>query len=311
MLIANLSDQLGNQMFAYASIKAIALDCGYEFRIYDDNSNKHINDSHKTKGHKVYSIFEIPSKECINNLPGGMHVFGESLTRKSKSAFLPEALHQKDNTLMLGHFICPRYFLHRIGEVRQWFAFPDDIRINVEKRIHDIRVQNHNKCLVSVHIRNADDYRNGGFLLKYEYWIKAAQTITSQLGYEPVFLLFYDEKTKFVESYIERFHCVDMRRNLVEDMCAMAACDHHIVCNSSFSIMAALLDDKTNCITIRPSVFPIPLPIDYKPQDVFHPSWVVVEAEKNYWSEVRRIKKLTVKKVARRLFRMIKTAFSH
>ena len=33
MLLCQLSDQLGNQMFAYAAIKSIALDHGYKFTI--------------------------------------------------------------------------------------------------------------------------------------------------------------------------------------------------------------------------------------------------------------------------------------
>lgn len=33
MIICKLSDQLGNQMFAYASVKSIALDKGYDFKI--------------------------------------------------------------------------------------------------------------------------------------------------------------------------------------------------------------------------------------------------------------------------------------
>lgn len=33
MLLCQLSDQLGNQMFAYAAIKSIALDHGYKFGV--------------------------------------------------------------------------------------------------------------------------------------------------------------------------------------------------------------------------------------------------------------------------------------
>lgn len=40
MLICKLSDQLGNQMFAYASIKSIAKDKGLDFKVYNEYDNQ-------------------------------------------------------------------------------------------------------------------------------------------------------------------------------------------------------------------------------------------------------------------------------
>lgn len=39
MLVVKLSDQLGNQMFAYAAVKSIALDKGFEFGVYNEYDN--------------------------------------------------------------------------------------------------------------------------------------------------------------------------------------------------------------------------------------------------------------------------------
>ncbi len=40
MIICKLSDQLGNQMFAYAAVKTIAKDKGYDFRVLSKYDNQ-------------------------------------------------------------------------------------------------------------------------------------------------------------------------------------------------------------------------------------------------------------------------------
>lgn len=59
MLLCQLSDQLGNQMFAYAAIKSIALDHGYKFGVISQLDNQFLkNDTDKKYGNTIISVFD-------------------------------------------------------------------------------------------------------------------------------------------------------------------------------------------------------------------------------------------------------------
>lgn len=58
MVIVKLADQLGNQMFAYASIKSMCIDKGYSFGYYRvPLAKKYINDSDKKYGNALPGYF--------------------------------------------------------------------------------------------------------------------------------------------------------------------------------------------------------------------------------------------------------------
>lgn len=291
MIIAKLSDQLGNQMFAYAAVKTIALDKCLPFAFFIDKKEGDVlNDSDPKYGNRVDTIFKSLEEEVIIDIPSYSNFYQEIVSTFSSSAFCSEALNVQDNTIMAGHYISPLYFIHRIDKVREWFAFPFTITNKIDNKINIIREQNKNRVLVSVHFRNAEDYRNGGFMLKSRYWWDAAIK-TESLFFNPLFIIFYDEKTELVTRFIKHFKGVEMRGTLVEDMYAITQCDHHIICNSSFSIMSALLDSKPMNMVIRPSKFPVPG--GYIPTDIYFCDWMSIRGEKDWYSEVRRIKKIS------------------
>lgn len=111
MIICKLSDQLGNQMFAYASVKSIALDKGYDFKILGEYNNQFLkNDTDKKYGNTLTSIFADIAKETVQEVPDGYSVYKENITIDSRSDVEEGALKVNDNTLMLGHYISPKYF---------------------------------------------------------------------------------------------------------------------------------------------------------------------------------------------------------
>jgi hypothetical protein len=290
MIIAKLSDQLGNQMFAYAAVKTIALDKGVDFAFFvHKNKGDIINDTDPRYGNQVDSIFSNVRSEIVKEIPDNYNHFQEITSAKSASAFQKESLEVADNTVMSGHYISPTYFMHRIKSVREWFTFPNSITENIDLSLAKIRIKYFDRELVSVHFRNAKDYRDGGYMLQKEFWTRAALKINS-LYANPLFIVFYDQKTDLVKDFIQKFDAIEMRGTLVEDMYAISLCDVHVVCNSSFSIMAALLDSKVTSKVFRPSTCPIPG--GYKPSDVYCDEWEIIEGKKDWWSEVRRIKKV-------------------
>lgn len=283
MIVCKLSDQLGNQMFAYASTKCIALDKGYKFGLLSEYDNQFLkNDKDEIFGCNLTSIFEIPKSEVIKSIPDNLNEYWERITRSSLSTYVTESLEVKDNTLMRGHYICPKYFMHRIDEVREWFKFPENVENEVLSILNNIRIKYPTGVkFCSVHFRNALDYRIKGFMLSKYYWEKAANCLLAKEK-KVVFIVFYDKKTKLVESFIKKFQCETIHNSLFKDFNLISKCDFHIVCNSSFSIMAALMDKKNLLNTFCPSIWPIPK--GYAPVDIYPSEWTKIPINRNVYS---------------------------
>ncbi len=309
MIILKISDQLGNQMFAYASVKSIALDLGQEFKVYPAKHHGTLcNDSDPTYGHTIDTIFETIGKECVDSLPTKVNFFQEDITIYSESAFENKIYSFSGDIIMAGHYICPRYFMHRITEVRRWFCFPDPVTIKAQHSIDTIRRKFPNTVqIISVHFRVGDDYRTNGFLMHASYWFRAANHISKKLGSNApfAFVVFYDRKTHLVERFIRKYNAFAIHNSLVTDMCAISRCDAHIVCNSSYSIMSALLNPHARFV-VRPDKFWIPN--GYLPNNVFPEDWIAVKSHIDPVAEwTRHMKKLkrSIKKAIKNTIRDI------
>lgn len=301
MLLLRTSDQLGNQMFAYAAVKTIALDKGFEFRLIKKSMDGELsNDRDGVYGNTIDSIF-APVREDLLTEPEagitttieGMKQFREVTDTESVSAVCAESFSVSDDTLMEGHYIASGYFMHRLDEVRRWFAFPEKVLTETEEKLAAIRSEHPGSLLVSVHFRVGTDYRTGGYLLERTYFKRAAgkmSELAEKEGKKVIFLLFYDKKEETVSEFERMFPCVDMRGSLVYDLCGISRCDAHIVCNSSFSMMGALLDSKEG-IVVCPSSFPIP--DGFLPADCYPPQWIKIEAvhDKEAYREYQRFMK--------------------
>ena len=285
MIICKLSDQLGNQMFAYAAVNTIAKDKGYDFRVLSKYDNQFLkNDIDKKFGSNITTVFENIQTEIIHEVPIGFHEFHEVTTRFSTSSLQKEALEVHDNTLMRGHYISPLYFMHRIDEVRTWFKFPQSINQDTSRIITKILAKYPpNTKLCSVHFRNALDYRIKGYMLAKHYWNNAAQQLLQEENANIVFLVFYDKKTRLVKSFIKNHQSETLHYSLFKDFSLISKCDFHIVCNSSFSVMAALMDERSNK-TFCPSIWPTPK--GYFPMDSYPQEWIRISTKRNPVSHI-------------------------
>ncbi len=280
MLLLKVADQLGNQMFAYASVKTIASDLGYDFKLLgcSDKTTILVNDHDNDYGHTIDTIFEEVAKDVLDPSDGGYSDyagFNECIDRFSTSAVDERAYGVKDNTLMTGHYISPLYFKNNMDKVREWFRFPEAVSGECRKRTDAIRDKYKGRKLVAVHFRVGDDYYRGGYLLDRTYWERAAFKCRELLGEEPVYILFYDKYTKTVSRFENNHTCEKMHDTLVYDMCAMGMADANIVCNSSFSIMGAMLNKEAGFV-IAPSGYAVPWGI--RPEGAFPEDWIRVEA---------------------------------
>lgn len=285
MLVADISDQLGNQMFAYASVKTIAQKKGYDFRFFRAVNNR-INDSDPKYGCDLHTIFPQTASEHLEQLPSLPYIWEEKITRTSSSVYSEEAENVSDNTYMKGHFISCMYFMDNLEQVRNWFAFPSDILCTCQQKLERTKKKYPDKHLVSIHFRVGDDYIKQGFRLQDSYWFRAAEYMLQKYGREHVvFLPFYDYRPRsggIVNRFMQKYPCEDIRGTLLEDMCLLTLTKNLIVCNSSFSAMAGILNCHTDKQVLCPSVYPAGL--QYQPVDCFPADWTTISAKRSLFS---------------------------
>ena len=286
MLVVNISDQLGNQMFAYAAIRTLAEQKGYDFGFIRAHNDR-INDTDHKYGNEIHTIFPQTRQNLLEKLPDTVvHTYHEQIQPGDPLFYNEEVAHIEDNTYLIGHFISYQYLHSYIDEVRKWFTFPQDISDRCQTRIASVRKKYPDKKLIAIHFRVGDDYLKQGFLLQSSYWIHAAEYILQLYGRENViFLPFYDRKQKkggIVNYFFQHYPCEDIRGTLVEDMCSLSLLENLIVCNSSFSAMAGILNQVPDHLIIRPSSYPAGS--GYLPTDCFPEEWISIPARKSFRS---------------------------
>lgn len=291
MIIIELADQLGNQMFGYASGKSLALDKGYEFAYYQKSlKERYVNDKDDIYGKDIGTIFNIPSDECTEYIPDQMVVYKEAVMKKRFSVNYIESVKNeiRDNMYLQGHFISTDFFKHRLDTVREWFKLPDKICAESIEKVNKLS-DNGKYTTVSVHFRVGKDYQKRGNVLKSSYWWKAAKYVQTQIE-NPIFICVYDQKSSIVKKFIEEFDAIDERASLVSDMGLISNCDVNIICNSTFSVWAAILNKKSK-ITICPGHFPAQR--GHLPDSIFLDSWIRIgKGERNFISKIYHIVRL-------------------
>lgn len=281
MLCLEVSNQIGNQMFSYAAVKTIAGEKGYDFKLLrcSDKTSDLINDCDEQYGRNIDTVFPNIAPDVIDEIPQmdpPYTIYTEKRDRKKNTSIVPGTYNVNDNTVMRGVYLCTKYFEHNIDNVRKWFDFPEEIKADCIGRLEKYREQcGKDKKYVAVHFRVGRDYREHNMVVNQTYWMKAARKCIKQLGDNVVFLLLYDDKNPVVSYFTRHFTCIDARKSLLYDMCLMTMADANIICNSSFSMMGALLNPHTELV-ISPSTFPVSY--GYRPSDMYADEWVKIKA---------------------------------
>ncbi|WP_343246858.1 alpha-1,2-fucosyltransferase [Diplocloster hominis] len=246
MLIAKLKNQLGNQMMQYAAVKSIAEDKKFTFQYYrQPMAERYINDRDTKYGNDIRTLFLLPEEEYLQSIPADMAVYNENTYRIGNRGkfYFDEAININDNVVMDGLFESFRYFKNRRNDVIKWFKFQSDTVNHAQKKLNEVHKKYYGRPVISVHFRVGKDYTTHGLTLKSSYWMNAARK--AQKDFEnPIFLCFYDTKTRSVTKFMKKFDSLDVRGSLIEDMCLISMCDAHIICNSTFSTMSAFIDPK-------------------------------------------------------------------
>jgi hypothetical protein len=265
---------LGNQMFQYATAKALALKLGVELKldithVIDRTPRKNFTfrDFELTPFYiedEVANLQEVrkfipnlwKSNELIKHyFKLKRQITGLKLYReKQKFSYNNEFDGLKDNTYIYGYFQTEDYFKNIRPEILKRFSLKEGY-LNDEnsKLLNEITTRNS----ISIHIRRGD-YENSIFeLLSIDSYYRKAIDLIKEKVDSPVFYIFSNDS----EWAEENFGLLEINNTIVTlnsgsqsylDMMLMSNCKHNICANSSFSWWGAWLNQNSEKVVIVP-----------------------------------------------------------
>jgi Glycosyl transferase family 11 len=250
MIVSELCGGLGNQMFCYASGRAVAerLHTNLVLNPYTINLPLWQKYRPKNKGATVrdegaLKNFNIDAKyigKLDSYLSYLIPVYRERCFQYDNNI---DCI--LDNTRLSGYFQSEKYFKDIEDIIRKEFTLKDPL-------YHTIHY-----CDISIHIRRGDYVNNTESfkvhgVLPLEYYYKAIDIIAKKIG-TPVFYIFSDD-AQWVRDNLEipYDHCFLNHGKDCHDMMLMSYCQHHIIANSSFSWWGAWLCQNKDKIVIAP-----------------------------------------------------------
>lgn len=275
MIAIELRGGLGNQMFQYATARALA---------EHNNTNLVIDlswfdqdfDAGTTPRHYELSCFSLDT--TTSKYSGTAH---EKFYRRLAKKYVEPHFHYDEdlpklpkNTFLNGYFQSEKYF----SDIREKLLKDFSWRKKAEGKNKQL-LEKIEKDLssISVHVRRGDYVSNENAakfhgLTGVEYYIAAVKQI-SKLVKNPNLYVFSDEpdwckqnlKFEYPTNYIS--HNTDGS----EDMRLMKACKHNIIANSSFSWWGAWLNENPYKIVVAPQAWFSHSESDTK--DVIPSSW--------------------------------------
>lgn len=273
MIVVKLIGGLGNQMFQYATAKALALE--KKQKLYIDTSAFKNYDLHAYGLHH----FNIKAKEYKQKSKWYRKIKNKlKLVTNYKEAsfrFNPELFKIKTkDTFLYGYFQSEDYFLNHRTTLLEDFKITSKLKKETEVLLNNISKTN----AVSIHIRRGDflqhDVHNTS---KADYYNTAMQCIEDKIE-QPTYYLFSDDiewvKNNFKTNFKAVF--VDFNDALTgfEDLKLMSHCQHNIVANSSFSWWSAWINTNPDKIVIAPKKWFNGDQYDYT--DVVPKSWIKI-----------------------------------
>ena len=277
-LIVRLSNNLGNQMFMYASAYVFAKKLDRDF-FYDDETAYQSSNLYKY----YLDIFKISSTKAPNNLKflnksgyikrkflkyfdnfySSKMFYVEPRDRNKNTSFNDKILsgNFRDKLFVEGHFESEKYFNSHINEIKSEFSFKNYKSFENNQIFNSIK----NSESVSICIRQnrfserkraitSKDDENSLIFTKdqVKYIEKSINLIKSKVT-NPKFFLWSND-LKGLNNYFPDNQFTFVSTNKVDfDLFLMSQSKHSIVIPSSFNWWGAWLGKSSKSIVIRPS----------------------------------------------------------
>ena len=278
-LIIRLSNNIGNQMFMYASAYAFAKKLDRELLVDDETAYKDKRNIYKYH----LDIFNFHSKKAPVNLKFlGMSGYLRRKTlkyldkfRKIKNFYIEHkdinknTLFNKDaligdfkNSLHVeGHFETERYFDNYRNEIREEYTFKNIDSLKNNAFYKDIKNSNSVCICVRQHrfserkrdITKKDDENSLIFTKEQINYIKRAVDIIKTKVSNPKFFLWSNDY-KNLNNYFSKNEYVTVSTNKIDsDLFLMTQAKHFVVIPSSYNWWGAWLGENKDKIVLRPS----------------------------------------------------------
>lgn len=269
---AHLMGGLGNMLFIVATCFALSKKYKVKLRFY---CNPNVWRDVKRRMIQCYKIFEKFDIDCVNNRKSGItfrepYFFYDSIT-----------LDRRNHSCIYGYFQSYKYFdayktefinmLHNpyknaICDDLEKYFFKHKQQGKQERGVKEVE-------FVSIHVRRTDYLTLSDIHLNLgtTYYEEAISNFSKE---KSIFLIFSDD-VEFIQS--EPLFQTLVNKYIITDQddeyCfwLMAACDHNIIANSSYSWWASYINSNPNKLVVYPSKWFGPNGPVYKMHDIMPP----------------------------------------
>lgn len=208
---------LGNQLFRYVATRVLALDKGYEWGMGNPELFKGSSFMKLDTGKSVAELYDnynrFEEKKVIEN---GVDI----------RSYDPEINFVEDNTIIDGEFQDPRYFEHRLPEIRKWLKLKDEVNPTYKDMF---------TCIIG--FRGGEYVGVRDLFLTLDYWEDAIEKMR-EINPDMKFEVHTDDPIT-AKKFFPDFPIInDMEKNWL----AVRYASYLIISNSSFYILPALLN---------------------------------------------------------------------
>jgi hypothetical protein len=267
MIVVRLCGGLGNQMFQYATGRAVAMTTKTEL-VYDLGWYRRTPKSNTRREFELARYSILAREATLKEESSGHYYTGQiwrrlpllprpwRLFKENDYNYDPLLQDVKDNTYLYGYWQSYRYF-EKIAELLRTELTP---LIPPSKQDISIMNQIKDSCSVSVHVRRGDyvtkkTAANVHGVCTLDYYRSALDAIMAFVK-EPHFFVFSDDSKWSRENLVFPGTATFIDHNgtvtAFQDMRLMSNCRHHIIANSSFSWWGAWLNPCSDKTVIAP-----------------------------------------------------------
>ena len=273
MVVIELQGGLGNQLFQYATARALSIERNDRLMI-----DKKAYENYKLHAYGLhhFNLVERFYKEDHMYVRKIKNVFQSRLDYEEDTFhYNPEVFNFKEDKLVLkGYFQSEKYF----SKYREILLNELDIVTDFTEKTKDMLNCIDKVNAVSIHIRRGDflkhDVHNTD---KSDYYKKAMQCIEDKVK-DPVYFVFSDDmhwvKANFKTNHVTHYVDFNDASTNYEDLKLMSACKNNIIANSSFSWWGAWLNRNEGKIVVAPEQWFNGDVFDYS--DVIPETWIKI-----------------------------------
>jgi hypothetical protein len=248
LVLVMLQGGLGNQLFQYATGRALALRYGSPLKLNTTRLNRGRARPYRLDAYRIAA--SVATSHEIDTFAGPTYV-------EPHHHFDPRILDQAPPIHIVGYWQSERYFKHISQTIRREFTPIHCIDLENAHKLEEIS----SSTSVAVHVRRGDYVTNPTTtayhgVLSLNYYRQAMHYILARVP-EAVFYIFSDDHRFAAQNINYNCPVVHVTNNApdqdVRDLQLMSAARHHIIANSSFSWWGAWLSNSEGQIVVAPT----------------------------------------------------------